>query len=65
MGLDWRDEALLLPSLPSPVRAARLLGTGRAVTFPPVDGGVIVKVPRDAVDPIDTIVALDLDPKSK
>jgi hypothetical protein len=35
------------------------------VTFTPVDGGVIVKVPRDAVDPIDTVVALDLEPKSR
>ena len=61
--LDWQDEALLLPSLPSRVRAARVLGTGRAVTVTPVDGGVIVKVPHDAVDPIDTIVALDLEPK--
>ncbi len=63
--LDWRDEALLLPALPSKVRAARVLGTGREVTFTAVDGGVIIKVPREAVDPIDTVVALDLEPKSK
>ena len=58
--LDWPDAALLIPSLPGKVAAARLLGSDRAVPFTQTDAGVVLTLPRDATDPIDTIVALDL-----
>jgi len=58
--LDWPDAALLIPSLPGKVGAARLLGSDRAVPFTQTDAGVVLTLPRDATDPIDTIVALDL-----
>jgi len=58
--LDLPDASLLLPPLPSAVRSARLLNGGRPVDVKSGDFGVVLTIPRDAVDPIDTIVALDL-----
>jgi hypothetical protein len=54
---------LLIPPLGAKVRSARFLSTGRAATFSEHDFGVVVQIPSDAVDSIDTIVALDLDSK--
>jgi alpha-L-fucosidase len=59
--LDAPDTTLLLPPLGTKVRGARLLPTGRVVNFSEHDFGVVIQLPTDAVDPIDTIVALDLD----
>jgi alpha-L-fucosidase len=61
--LDWPDQALLLPSLPSPVRSASLLNGGKAVEFKTTDSGVILTLPPAARDPIDTIVVLELERK--
>jgi alpha-L-fucosidase len=58
--LDWQDAALLVPPLPGKIRSARFLGTGRAAEFREQDFGVVLTVPRDAVDPIDTIIVLEL-----
>jgi hypothetical protein len=52
---------LLLPALGAKVRGARLLATGRPVTFSEHDFGLVLRVPAESVDPIDTIVTLDLD----
>jgi alpha-L-fucosidase len=62
--LDGEDPALLIPPLSGKVRGARLLATGAPVEFTQSDVGVVLKVPRTATDPIDTIVALDLESKS-
>src|SRR5436190_2984068 len=62
--LDWPDGALLLPPLPSAVRSAKLLNGGRAIDFKSGDSGTVLTIPRDAVDPIDTIVVLELEPKA-
>ncbi len=62
--LDWPDTSLLLTPLPSAVRSARLLAGGRPVEFKSGDFGVVLTLPKDAVDPIDTIVVLELDAKS-
>ena len=58
--LDAPDQTLLLTPLGARVRSARFLATGRAADFSEHDFGVVVRLPTDAVDPIDTIVALDL-----
>ncbi|HYT74329.1 MAG TPA: alpha-L-fucosidase [Vicinamibacterales bacterium] len=60
--LDSPDPSLLLPAMPSAVRSARLIG-GRTVDFKSGDFGVVLTVPRDGIDPIDTIVVLELEPK--
>ncbi len=62
--LDWPDTSLLLTPLPSAVRSARLLAGGRPVEFKSGDFGVVLTLPKDAVDPIDTIVVLELDAKA-
>jgi hypothetical protein len=46
------------------VRSATLLSGGRAVEFKSGDFGTVLTLPRDAVDPIDTIVVLELEPKA-
>jgi hypothetical protein len=58
--LDAPDGALPLPLLGARIRSARVLTAGRATEFSEHDFGVVVKLPRDAVDPIDTIVELVL-----
>jgi len=61
--LDLTDASLLLPSLPAPVRSARLLNGGRAIDVKSGDFGIVLTIPPDAIDPIDTIVVLDLGSK--
>jgi hypothetical protein len=51
---------LLLPPLGRTIRSARFLATGRAAEFSEHDFGVVVKLPRDAVDPVDTVIELVL-----
>jgi alpha-L-fucosidase len=62
--LDWPDTSLLLPGLPSAVRSAHLLSGGRAVDFKSGDFGVVLSLPREALDPIDTVVVLELEPRA-
>jgi alpha-L-fucosidase len=62
--LDLPDQSLLLPPLPSGVRSAHLLNGGRAVDFKAADYGVVLTIPKDAIDPIDTIIVLDMEPKA-
>jgi hypothetical protein len=50
-----------VPPLGAKVRAASLLATGGCVSVSEHDFGVVIRLPAEAVDPIDTIVALDLD----
>jgi alpha-L-fucosidase len=61
--LDWPDASLLLPPLPSAVRSAHLLSGGRPVDFKTGDFGVVLNLPRESVDPMDTIVVLELESK--
>jgi alpha-L-fucosidase len=59
--LDWADPALVLPPLGAPVRAARLMKTGAAVPFRNITEGVVITLPKENVDPYDTVVALELE----
>jgi alpha-L-fucosidase len=56
---DWSDELLAIPPLPKPVTRARLLATGRPVTVREAEGGLLVRVPIDQRDAIDTVVVLE------
>jgi alpha-L-fucosidase len=62
--LDAPEKALLIPPLGGRVRSARLLSAGRPAEFSEHDFGVVVKLPAEVIDPIDTIIALDLDTRS-
>jgi alpha-L-fucosidase len=61
--LDAPDPSLLLQPLPSAVRSARLLHGGAAVPFKTGDFGTVLSLPKD-LDPIDTIIVLELEGKS-
>ncbi len=56
--LDWSDELLPLPPLER-VRSASLFRTGRPVKMTRMDGGIVLRLPPPARDPIDTIVVLE------
>jgi alpha-L-fucosidase len=58
--LEAPDTALLLPPVGARIRSARFVATGRPAEFSEHDFGVVVKLPADAVDPIDTVVELVL-----
>jgi alpha-L-fucosidase len=60
---DSPDPSLLLPALGGTVRSAKLLNGGRAIDFKTGDFGVVLTLPREVIDPIDTIVVLELDGK--
>ena len=61
--LEAPDQALLIPPPGGRVRAATFLAGGRRAEFSAHDFGIVVKIPPDAVDPFDTIVALELETK--
>ena len=58
--LDWPEEGLVLPPLPGKIVASSLL-TGGAVTVSQTEDGIRMEVAAADRQPIDTIVALDLD----
>jgi alpha-L-fucosidase len=62
--LDAPDASVLLPPLPTAIRSAKLLSGGRAVDFKTGDFGTVLTLPKDAIDPIDTVVVLEMDAKS-
>jgi alpha-L-fucosidase len=61
--LDAVDASLLLPPLPSAVRSATLLNGGAAVAFKTGEFGTVLSLPKE-LDPIDTIVVLQLEAKA-
>jgi len=58
--LDWPEEGLVLPPLPKKIVGSSLL-TGGTVTVSQAEDGVRMEVAETDRQPIDTIVALDLD----
>src|SRR5260370_35627635 len=55
--LDSQDTALLLP-LGDNIRSARFLASGGSAEFIRLDSGVVLKIPRAAIDPLDTTAEL-------
>ena len=58
--LKWYDDALVLPPLPRRIVSHRLL-TGGEATVVQTDEGVVIEVPREHRNELDTIIALELD----
>ncbi len=58
--LAWQDALLALPRLARPVKAARSLATGRPIRFTAERDGLVLHLDPSALDPIDTIVVLEL-----
>lgn len=57
--LDWPDTLLALPELPKKVIAAKLLSNGTKVETEQTRDGLILRIPKTARDPIDTVVVLE------
>ena len=58
--LNWQDASLLVPSVGGPVKSARYVKTGAKADVRNVAEGVILTIPPAAVDPYDTVIALEL-----
>ncbi len=56
--LDWPDELLAVPDIPG-VRTARAFPSGTPVTFRRVEGGLLLTIPKQIRNPVDTIVVLE------
>ena len=58
---DWpEDGKLLVPGLRNEVRSAWLLATDKTLRTTAGDDGVTVQVPAEPLDPIDTVVVLEV-----
>jgi alpha-L-fucosidase len=57
--LDWPDEALAIPKIPA-LKSAKLLASGAPVPITQVPGGMVLHLPRDGRDPVDTVVVLEV-----
>jgi alpha-L-fucosidase len=57
---DWTDDVLKLPAIPAKVLRSRLLSGGKA-DVRQTDAGLEISVPESDRQPIDTVVALELD----
>jgi alpha-L-fucosidase len=60
--LDWKDPVLSLPRPTKAVRSATLYGSGRPVPFSLDREALLLRLDPRSLDPIDTIVQLDLAP---
>jgi alpha-L-fucosidase len=58
--LDWQDETITLPKLGKKVVAARVFADKSVVKFAENDFGVSIKIPKANMNPIDTIVELEV-----
>ena len=58
--LNWQDESLLVPSVGGPVKSARFVKTGAKADVRNVAEGAILTIPQAAVDPYDTVIALEM-----
>ena len=58
--LNWQDANLLIPPVGGTIAGARFLKTGAKADVKVVDEGVLLEIPEAAVDPFDTVIALEL-----
>lgn len=59
--LNWTDSVLAMPKLPAKVKSAKLLMDGRTLDFREDDKyGFLLTIPRDGVDPFDTVIVLEM-----
>jgi alpha-L-fucosidase len=56
--LDWSDEYLALPDVPG-IKAAHLFGSNTSLELKPLNGGLLLHLPKQNSDPMDTIVVLE------
>jgi alpha-L-fucosidase len=56
--LDLKDEYLALPNVQG-VKEAHLFGSSASLKVQALDGGLLLRIPSEARDPVDTIVVLE------
>jgi alpha-L-fucosidase len=56
--LDWSDEYLALPDVPG-IKAAHLFGSNTPLELKPLNGGLLLRLPKQNRDSMDTIVVLE------
>ncbi len=56
--LDWQDEYLALPDLPG-ITGAHLFRSTTALELKTLSAGLLLRLPKEGRDPIDTIVVLE------
>jgi alpha-L-fucosidase len=56
--LDWKDDYLALPNVAG-VNGAHLFGTNAKLELQKLSGGLLLHLPAEARDPVDTIVVLE------
>ena len=60
--LDWPDPVLVMPSLGGRVKSATAMKNGARVEVVENEYGVLVRIPKDAVDQYDTVIAVEIEP---
>ncbi|CAN5368753.1 alpha-L-fucosidase [soil metagenome] len=58
--LNWQDETLTIPKLGKKIVGAKLFSDKSAVKFQESDFGLSLKIPKSAMNDIDTIVELEI-----
>jgi alpha-L-fucosidase len=58
--LNWQDETLTIPKLSKKVASAKMFSDKSALKFQENEFGVSIKVPKDKMNEVDTIVELEL-----
>ena len=58
--LDWQDSLLPLPKMHGIIRKATFLNTGRKADIIDTSQGLVLNIPEGTMDPIDTIVVLEM-----
>ncbi len=63
---DWpKNGKLLVPGLESKVKSARLLANGKQLKFEETSEGVVIQVPKQALDADATVIKLEIAGESK
>jgi alpha-L-fucosidase len=58
--LDWQDQLLPLPKMHGLIRSAKFLKSGHRVDIIDTGQGLVINFAQEALDPIDTIIVLEL-----
>ena len=58
--LDWQDQLLPLPKMNGLIRSAKYMKSGRKVDIVDTGIGLVINFAQEALDPIDTIIVLEL-----
>lgn len=58
--LDWQDESIVIPSWGKKIKSAKLFTDKTAIKFTENEYGITLKIPKEKMNDLDTIVELEL-----